>query len=114
MGHRVDLAKQAKWLATVQRWQRSRLSVREFCRQQQVNEASFYEWRRVLRERGLLGEAKASSDASAFVQVSTPPAESADGVIEVVLNQRRVLRVRPGFDADAVLQLVRLLEEPAC
>ena len=56
MGHRVDLAKQAKWLAMVQRWQRSRLSVREFCRQQQVNEASFYEWRRVLRDRGLLGE----------------------------------------------------------
>jgi hypothetical protein len=24
------------------------------------------------------------------------------------------LRLRPGFDADQLLQLVRLLEEPAC
>lgn len=113
MGHRVDLAKQAKWLATVQRWQRSRLSVREFCRQHQVNEASFYEWRRVLRERGLLAE-PARAKTSAFVRVSTPLVEPADNAIEVVLHQGRLLRVRPGFDADAVLQLVRLLEEPAC
>ena len=109
MGHRVDLAKQAKWLATVQRWQRSGLSVRAFCRQQQVNEASFYDWRRALRERGLLEERM-----PAFVRVSTPLVESADNAIEVVLPQGRSLRVRAGFDADALLQLVRLLEAPAC
>ena len=35
--------------------------------------------------------------------------------IEVVLEQRGgVLRVRPGFDADMLLELVRLLEEPPC
>jgi hypothetical protein len=32
----------------------------------------------------------------------------------LVLNHQRVLRLRPGFDADQLLQLVRLLEEPAC
>jgi hypothetical protein len=34
--------------------------------------------------------------------------------IELVLHPRRLLRVRPGFDADLLLELVRLLEEPAC
>jgi hypothetical protein len=46
---------------------------------------------------------------SVFVQFPTPPAEPADRVIELVLNQRRVLRVRPGFDADALIQLVRFI-----
>jgi hypothetical protein len=30
------------------------------------------------------------------------------------LNERRLLRVRAGFDADTLLKLVRLLEEPSC
>jgi hypothetical protein len=30
------------------------------------------------------------------------------------LNQGRRLRVWPGFDADMLRELVRLLEEPAC
>ena len=33
---------------------------------------------------------------------------------DVVLSQRRRLRVRPGFDPATLLQLVRLLEEPPC
>ena len=114
MGHRLDLAKQAKWLAVVQRWQRSRLSVREFCRRQQVNEASFYEWRRVLRQRGLLGEAVQDvTPAFAEVVVQTP-ASAAETAIELVLGERRRLRVRAGFDAEALLQLVKLLEDASC
>jgi transposase-like protein len=116
MGHRIDLAKQAKWLATVRRWQRSNLSVREFCRQQQVNEASFYEWRRVLRERGVLGEEGVAKPAtSAFAKlVVEAPTTAADVAIELVLGERRVLRVRAGFDAQALLQLVKLLEDASC
>ena len=33
---------------------------------------------------------------------------------ELVLGDRRVLRVRPGFDTELLLELVRLLEEPLC
>ena len=36
------------------------------------------------------------------------------GIIEVVLTKRRRLRVRPGFDADLLLELVRLLEDASC
>ena len=35
-------------------------------------------------------------------------------VIEVVLPYGQVLRIRPGFDADLLRQLLRVLEEPAC
>lgn len=70
------------------------------------SEPSFYSWRRVLRERGLL------DDAPAFVKLTIAP-ESTASIVEIVLG-KRIVRVRPGFDADLLLELVRLLEEPAC
>jgi len=117
MAQRLDAAKQDRWLKLVCRWQRSQITVREFCERHQVSEASFFSWRRILRRRGLLDEpmpSKNSADAPAFVKVTTLDAEPAVSPIELVLNQRRLLRVRPGFDADMLLELVRLLEEPVC
>jgi transposase-like protein len=117
MAQRPDSAKQDRWLELIRRWQRSPIPVCEFCRRHQISEASFYSWRRVLRERGLLDEpmpSKTSADAPAFVKLSTAVAEPAGSPIELVLNPRRLLRVRPGFDAATLLELIRLLEEPAC
>ena len=117
MAQRPDAAKQSRWLELILRWQRSQITVREFCRRHQISEASFYSWRRVLRERGLLDEpmpSKTPGEAPAFVKLMTLDAEPTVSPIELVLNQRRLLRVRPGFDADMLLELVRLLEEPAC
>jgi len=115
MAKRPDGAKQDRWLELIRRWQQSQITVREFCRRHQVSEASFFSWRRVLRERGLLGEAlnsTASADVPAFVRLTAFAAEPTP--VEIILNQRRLLRVRPGFDADMLLQLVCLLEESAC
>jgi len=111
MGPSVDSRKQARWLELVRRWQRSKLSVRAFCRRRQVSENNFYAWRRVLRERGLIEQTPTAVEAPAFVQLSV--AAEAASAVEIVLGQR-VLRVRPGFDADMLLQLLRLLEAPAC
>jgi transposase-like protein len=116
MAQRPDPAKQARWLQLIRRWQRSQPAVREFCEHHQISEASFYSWRRVLRQRGLLDEpmtTKAAADAPAFVELALPDSEPGVSPIELVVNQRRLLRVRPGFDADLLLQLVRLLEERA-
>jgi transposase-like protein len=117
MAKRPDAAKQGRWLELIRRWQRSQSTIREFCERHQVSEASFFSWRRVLRERGLLDEpmtSKNSGETPAFVKLTTLDAEPMASPIELVLNQRRLLRVRPGFDADLLLQLVRLLEEPGC
>src|SRR4051794_23906374 len=112
MAQRLDTARQAHWLELIRRWQQSEVAVREFCRRQQISEASFYSWRRVLRERGLLDESPVG--APAFVKLTTRDVEPTGSLIEVVLNHQRLLRVRPGFDADLLLELVRLLEEPTC
>jgi transposase-like protein len=116
MGPRLNAGKEQHWLDHVCRWQRSQLTVREFCRRHHLREANFYAWRRVLRRRGLFADSPITLDATpAFVKVTvdeepTPPATP----VEVVLGERRVLRVRAGFDADLLLQLVQLLEEPGC
>jgi len=110
MGPRLNAGKQARWLELIRRWQRSELSVREFCRREQISENNFYAWRRVLRERGLLAEAPTA--APAFVQLLHGE-PSTDGVIEVVLD-RCVLRVRSGFDDETLRRLLALVEEPAC
>ena len=117
MAQRPDVGKQERWLELIRRWQRSQLTVREYCQRHHVSEASFFSWRRILRRRGLLDEpmpSKNAADAPAFVKVTTLDAEPTVSPIELVLNQGRLLRVRPGFDADMLLELVRLLEEPAC
>ena len=110
MALRADSGKQERWLDFVERWQRSKLSVREFCQRHQLSEPSFYSWRRVLRERGLIQDAPAAT-TPAFIKLDVDATTAS--VIDVVLGQR-VLRVRAGFDANLLLELVRLLEEPAC
>jgi transposase-like protein len=117
MAQRPDAAKQNRWLELIRRWQRSQTTVRDFCERHQVTEASFFSWRRILRKRGLLDEptpAKTSAESPAFVKLSMAVVEPTASPIELVLSHRRVLRLRPGFDAEMLLQLVRLLEEPAC
>jgi transposase-like protein len=117
VAQRPDAAKQDRWLELMRRWQRSQTTIREFCERHQVSEASFFSWRRVLRQRGLLDEPMPSrtlAEAPAFVKLFAAVVEPSCSPIELVLNHERLLRVRPGFDADMLLQLVRLLEEPAC
>ena len=107
-----DLGKQALWLELVRRWQRSQTTIREFCERHQVSEASFFSWRRVLKQRGLLNDTPVPGGPAPFVKLTVAAADSV-GAVEIVLGQR-VLRVRPGFDANVLLELVRLLEEPSC
>ena len=111
-----DPGKQRRWLELIRLWQQSQLTVSEFCEQHRLSEASFYAWRRVLKQRGLLRTRPNRQPATppAFVKLTLdakPPAVSA---VELVLSDRRLLRLRPGFDPAMLLELVRLLEEPAC
>jgi transposase-like protein len=113
-----DSSRLQRWLDWVRRWQKSRLSVRAFCLKHQLQEPSFYAWRRRLRERGLLDDAAVQAKEptpAAFVQVLVDAQATAGAAgIEVVLGRGRRLVVRAGFDADTLRQLLRVLEEPAC
>lgn len=121
MARQPDAGKQQRWLDLMRRWQASRLTVRDFCDCYGVSVANFYLWRRMLRQRGLLHDeaaptqpARQSPARPAFVQLAVDGQAATPAPVEVVLSDRRLLRVRPGFDPDLLLQLVRLLEEPTC
>ena len=121
-----DASKERRWLKLILLWQKSKLPIREFCQRRHLSEPGFYSWRRVLQQRGFLQDlpapktAKHSTDPKppAFVKLILPadaePAPPTATAIDLVLNERLLLRVRAGFDPDTLLQLVRLLEEPAC
>src|SRR4051812_9792772 len=120
MARRPDASKQRRWLDLMRLWQQSRLTVRAFCQRHRLTEPNFYAWRQLLRQRGLLSEqpapqssAKAASTPAAFVQLTVQAEPPTVAAVDLVLNERRLLRIRPGFDAATLLELVRLLEEPA-
>jgi len=46
-----DAGKEQMWRRRVERQRRGRLSVREFCRAEALNESAFYFWRRELAKR---------------------------------------------------------------
>lgn len=120
MARQPDARKQQRWLDLMQRWQLSQLTVRAFCERHGLTEASFYLWRRVLHERGLLSQRTRMehqplpADSPPFVKLTVAVETTDAATFEVVLNDHRLLRVRPGFDPDTLRQLVRLLEELPC
>lgn len=112
MARQPNPVTEQRWLALVRRWQGSGQSVRAFCERQRLSEPSFYLWRRVLRQRGLL-DAPART-APAFVEVAVAAEPVPAPGIDLVLARGCVLRVRSGFDPVLLRQLLRLLEEPPC
>jgi transposase-like protein len=110
-----DPQKEHFWRRHVQRWQRSRLSVRDYCRRHQLGEASFYAWRRTLAERARQPEAASPDtvepDAPLFVDVHLTAAATA---LELLLADGLVLRVPRGFDAETLVRLLDTLRSQPC
>lgn len=131
---RRDRGKERYWRRHVAQWRRTGQSVRDYCRGQELSEASFYAWRRVLaeraRERGTGGRTSAASaerkrqtggrtgSASGtppvFVPVRVIEEANAAGGVEVVLCGGRVVRVSPGFAAETLHAVVAVLEGLPC
>ena len=124
MARQVDLGKQHFWLQHLQRWQHSRLSVRDYCARHHLREPNFYCWRRVLHQRGLwtpaLVDSTAAADAPAaaapplFVAATLTPIAAAPEPLELVLPDGLAVRVAAGFDDATLRRLLALLREPPC
>src|SRR5215471_14274266 len=93
-GRARDERKERQWQRRIDQWRVSGLSVRAFCAQHGLAQASFYAWRRVLERR--------AAEQPAFVPVQVvadaTPADQASA-LEVLLLDGRTVRVAPGFDA---------------
>jgi hypothetical protein len=122
-----DRVKEKHWRRMLRMWQRSGLTGRNFCTENGLSEPSFYGWKREIarrdqevqgrvkaRTRQSVGRRAVGANVPAFMQVRIDGDARVGSAIEVVVGQGRLLRVRPGFDAATLRELVRVLEEPAC
>lgn len=107
--HMRNRSKEQFWRRAIARWQRSGLSVRAYCIQERLSEPSFYAWRRELARRDRHAEQTATSAIFVPVRVSELPA-----AIEIVVSKEPIVRVRPGFDAAMLRQVLAALTEEPC
>ena len=120
-------AARERWRRRIDRWERSGLSAREFCRRAGVSQWSFYHWRRALDGNGRAHVAASSgqgrqakarrprpmASTSPFVPIQVVPqaAEIRGGVLEVLLRGGHVLRVAGPCDPAALGALARALAD---
>jgi hypothetical protein len=122
------MAKRPRDLDKRQRWQQhfldqpaSGLSIRAYCRQHQLSEPSFYAWRRTFSPCAptspLVTPTPAKNTSSpipAFLPVRVMDETAPPSTCEIVLRGGRSIRVRPGFSADVLHQLISVLEQLPC
>jgi hypothetical protein len=123
-GPRRNLEKQRFWQRAVAQWRRSGQSVRDYCRGKALSEPSFYAWRRELGLRRVSSprtrRQAADRGPASFLPVRVVAAASASptaadaGGVEIVLDQRRTLRVRAGFDRQTLAEVLSVLEARPC
>ena len=103
-----DLRLEAKWRDLVTRHPKSGLSIRAFCRQEQVTESAYYAWRRDLRLR----HQEQAVGRPAFVPVMLPQTKAVDGEEHIIIELRggRVLRLPPTLATARVTELVQAVE----
>jgi hypothetical protein len=110
IGKPRDPRKEQHWRQHIRDWQRSGLSIRDFCSRRGLSQPSFYAWRSELQRR--------DSEQPLFVPIRPLVDDlcpSSIPALEVFLAGGRRIRVAPGFDAATLRQLLVVLEEgPPC
>ena len=112
---RRDPERERRWRALMSEWEQSGQTMREFCRDRELNAYTFYGWRRELRRRD--GESKSSGESRQrrgrrrFVQVQV----TGPSWLELSLGDELVLRVPTTVDADRLAEiLVAARKATAC
>lgn len=106
------------WRDVVERQERSGWSVVDFCRREGVSTASFYNWRRRLREADGGSRKGGRRSRTAFVPVSVQagtPEVRGDGFgaacIEIVLSGEVTVRVSDGASRETLSDVLAAVRE---
>ena len=100
-----DPAKEALWRKTLKRFSASGLSVREFCKRENVTESAFYAWRRTIGERDDAGNSE-----PAFVPAVINGEAQHDVPLVLALTSGMKLHFPPATPAKRVAELVHALQ----
>jgi len=81
------------WQMVLDTFRSSGLSVRQFCKQEGLSEASFYAWRKKLSksQKSGMDNEQTPPEPESFIQVPVVPSESS--CLELVLASSHVLRI---------------------
>ena len=113
---RTDVEKKRYWQRMIREATRSKLSIREFCRQNHLKESQYYWWQRKLngnrRSKGLQKPNNKKNPAS-FALVSKDP-EDIDAGIELILQDGRRLRISKGVDEQTLKAVLSAVEPTGC
>jgi transposase-like protein len=112
--------KEREWRGWVEKQRRSGQAVRAFCREQGLNEATLYRWRREIERRDREGEVTRSGvTALAPVVVIEELGEDAKSsetlaAIEIVLHGGTVVRVSNNSTREQLGVVLDVLERSRC
>jgi hypothetical protein len=119
-----DPTKEQFWRRHLAAWRHSKLTVRDYCRDQGLAEPSFYAWRRNLTQRRCptttpdhpAEPAKLTPTdlAPTFLPVRLIDRSDLTSPVEILLRGGRLLRVTAGFSASTLRDLIALLEDLPC
>jgi transposase-like protein len=104
------------WQRTIGEAARSGVSIREFCRQHRLKESQFYWWQRKLkagRQERTLRRQGINRGATSFALVTEEPGATDTG-IELVLDDKRRLRISKGVDEETLRAVLAAVESSRC
>ena len=117
---RRDADKERRWRGLIGKQNQIGQSVRGFCREQGLKEASFYRWRQVIRrpDRETM-QAEASTSALAPVVVIEEPGNASSHsersvTIEILLRGGTTIRVPCGSTGEQLAMVLDVLERSRC
>ncbi len=111
---RRDGRRESSWRAILKRQLRSGLSVRAFCRQENLAESNFYAWRRTIaaRDEGAAGRKQRRTKAEpAFVPVTVVGGAEPAGEVVLELDGGRRLRFPDRIAPQRLREIVRAVEK---
>ncbi|QDS98854.1 IS66 family insertion sequence element accessory protein TnpA [Adhaeretor mobilis] len=100
-----DPVKEAAWRKALHQFAASGLSVREFCRREQLAESAFYAWRRTISDRD-----KNVDTQPAFVPAVINGAADRDEPLVLMLGSGLELQLPQSLPTERVAQLVQALQ----
>ncbi len=112
MAKQTRASRREYWQQTIQRQQASGLSIQRFCRRENLATATFFHWKRNLRQGRRVRQASAAT-AVKFAAVRVVPEASAStppGTIEIVLGRDRRIRLAGPVDRTTLADVLAVLE----
>lgn len=96
-------ARERYWRELIREYERGEMTIREFCEDHRVSAASFYQWRRRLKE---------NAPVMKFALIE-PVADQGGGAIELRLGTGEALVIPTGANAATLRMVLSVLREPA-